>query len=113
MEVPNPDKRIVKAVDGAMKWFEENRVRCITYRRDNIDGKWEAHLEENPKDDTPFWARYYDLETCQPFVCDRDGIPRRKLEEIGDERRNGYSWYNDRPSYLFPIYEAWKSQTPR
>lgn len=110
MEVPNPSPQIVRAVDGAMKWFEANRIKGISYRRENVDGKWVATLVENPKDDTPVWARYYDLENCQPFVCDRDGVPRRNLDEIGDERRNGYSWYNDRPSYLFPIYEAWKSK---
>ncbi len=108
MEIPDPDPRIVRAVEGAMKWFEDNRVRFATYKRENIDGKWEASLESNPKDDTPIWARYYDLENCRPFVCDRDGIPRRSLEEIGEERRNGYSWYNDRPSYLFPMYDEWK-----
>ncbi|MDE6650730.1 MAG: pectate lyase [Muribaculaceae bacterium] len=110
MEIPDPDSRIVKAVDGAMKWFEENRIRCVSYRRDNSEGKWKVILEENPNDDTPVWARYYDLENCFPFVCDRDGVPRRSLEEIGEERRNGYAWYSDRPSYLFPIYREWKSK---
>lgn len=111
MEIPNPDQRIIKAVDGAMKWFEKNRIKGVTYKREIIDGKWMATLEENPNDDTPYWARYYDLENCEPFVCDRDGVPRRHLEEIGDERRNGYSWYNNRPSYLFPIYDEWKKFT--
>ncbi len=110
MEIPNPDRRIVNAVDGAMKWFEKNRIKGVTYKRDLVDGKWEASLVDNPEDDTPLWARYYDLENCLPFVCDRDGIPRRNLEEIGDERRNGYSWYNNRPSYLFPVYQEWKSK---
>lgn len=108
MELPNPDLRIIKAVDGAMKWFEKNRIKGVTYKRENINGKWIATLEENPDDDTPCWARYYDLENCEPFVCDRDGIPRRHLEELGDERRNGYSWYNNRPSYLFPMYKEWQ-----
>ena len=35
------------------------------------------------------------------------GCPRRHLEEIGTERRNGYSWYNSRPAELFAIYNAW------
>ncbi len=110
MEIPNPDKRIVDAVDGAMKWFEENRVKNVTYTRINSNGEWHASLVGNPKDDTPVWARYYDLENCLPFVCDRDGIPRRNLDEIGEERRNGYAWYNDRPAELFPIYKEWKSK---
>lgn len=110
MEIPNPDERIVKSVEGAMRWFEENRIKCVRYKRENVEGRWEVTLEENPKDDTPIWARYYDLNDCRPFVCDRDGIPRRHLEEIGEERRTGYAWYNDRPSELFPIYEEWKTK---
>lgn len=47
------------------------------------------------------------MEHCAPYVCARDGIPRRRLDEIGSERRNGYSWYNDRPAQLYPLYEAW------
>ncbi len=110
MEIPNPDQKIINAVDGAMKWFEENRVKCVTHKRENINGKWVVSLVENSKDDTPVWARYYDLDNCLPFVCDRDGILRRHLEEIGEERRNGYSWYNDRPAALFPLYSEWKSR---
>ncbi len=55
----------------------------------------------------PLWARYYDLENTKPFVCDRDGIPRQRLEDIGSERRNGYAWYGDRPASLYGIYEQW------
>lgn len=110
MDIPNPDRRIVEAVDGAMKWFEKNRVKGVIYTRVNINGEWQASLIDNPADDTPVWARFYDLENCLPFVCDRDGIPRLHLEEIGEERRNGYAWYNNRPAELFPIYNEWKSR---
>lgn len=110
MGITNPDERIVKAVDGAMRWFEVNRIKGVRYKRENVEGRWEVTLEDNPKDDTPVWARYYDLNDCRPFVCDRDGIPRQHLEEIGEERRTGYAWYNDRPSDLFPIYEEWKNK---
>lgn len=110
MEIPDPNRRIVDAVDGAMKWFEENRIKNVTYTRVNSNGEWQASLIDNPKDDTPVWARFYDLENCEPFVCDRDGIPRRHLEEIGEERRNGYAWYNNRPAELFPLYKEWKSK---
>ena len=55
----------------------------------------------------PLWGRFYDLEKCEIYVCDRDGIPRKSLEEIGHERRNGYSWYNDNPLSLYPVYDKW------
>lgn len=40
-------------------------------------------------------------------MCDRDGVPRRHLWEIGTERRNGYSWYSDRTAFIYPLYEKW------
>jgi len=46
------------------------------------------------------WARFYDLKEGKPFFCDRDGIPRRSINEIGDERRYGYQWYNTRPNQI-------------
>ena len=46
----------------------------------------------------------------KPFVCDRDGIMRRHLEQIGRERRSGYSWYNYRPAELYPLYEEWAAK---
>jgi len=56
---------------------------------------------------SPLWARFYDLVYGEPFVCDRDGIPRRHLEQIGSERRNGYAWYGNRPARLYPLYRLW------
>lgn len=66
-------------------------------------------LEEYPTAQ-PLWARYYDLERCEPFVCDRDGVPRRRLDQIGSERRNGYAWYSDNPRSLFAEYERWATK---
>lgn len=107
MDLPDPDERVKKAVHSAMAWFDRNKIGGFTYKRVLVDGKWRAELLENPANDTPLWARFYDLEECLPFVCDRDGIPRRNLDEIGDERRNGYSWYNNRPAFLYEIYSGW------
>jgi len=108
MELPNPDERVKTAIHQAMKWFERYQlkgVRLETYT--NSEGKSDRRLVSDPAA-KPLWARYYDLKHCEPYVCDRDGIPRTRLEDIGYERRNGYSWYNDRPAELFPLYEAWK-----
>ena len=64
------------------------------------------------KDSTagPIWARYYDLDHCVPFVCDRDGVPRRHLEDIGSERRNGYSWFGTRPAEIYKMYDEWAAK---
>lgn len=107
MQIPNPDKKVKRAVHGAMAWFDRYKLTGISYRRVLIDGNWEAELVDDPANHTPLWARYYDLENNVPFVCDRDGIPRRRLADIGKERRNGYAWYSGRPAELYEMYDKW------
>lgn len=109
MDIPDPDERIVASVEGAMEWFENHKL--MGYRHERIKnektGKFTATLRKE-EGAGPIWGRFYDLEEEKVFVCDRDGIPRRSLEEIGEERRNGYSWYNDHPALLMPKYLKWK-----
>ena len=106
MSLPDPDERIKRAVNGAMRWFDRYKLTGLRVERTNVDGIRNTRLVDDPAAG-PIWARFYDLDLCEPYVCDRDGIKRRHLEEIGPERRNGYSWYNDRPADLYPIYEEW------
>lgn len=108
MSLPNPDERVKKAIHGAMRWFDKYKLTGLRLCR---NGAWnspdrDTWLEEDPTA-PPLWARYYDLERCEPFVCDRDGVPRRRLDQIGSERRNGYAWYSDNPRSLFAEYEQW------
>lgn len=108
MDIPDPDDRVKQAIHGAMKWFESTRIDGKRYiHGDKEDPNSLSVIVDDP-DSPGMWARYYDLENCRPFVCDRDGIPRESLDQIGRERRNGYGWYNDRPANLFPLYEQWK-----
>ena len=111
MSLPNPDQRVKKAIHAAMRWFDKYKLTGLRVKR---TGRWDKQdrdtwLVEDPTA-PPIWARYYDLEYNEPFVCDRDGIPRRRLEQIGHERRNGYSWFSDRVSYLYPLYEEWAAK---
>ena len=110
MSLPNPDQKVIKAVDAAMEWFEKTKIMGLrTNFTRKADGKWQRDIIEDPNAG-PLWARFYDLKNCEPFFCDRDGIPRKKLSEIGDERRNGYGWYNDNAAKLFREYEVWKAK---
>lgn len=111
MELPHPDERVKRAVNAAMRWFEKHQIKGYRLVRTGTRGSadYDTRLVEDPAAG-PLWARFYDLERCEPFVCDRDGVPRRHLSEIGSERRNHYSWYNSRPAQLFPLYEAWLKQ---
>jgi len=112
MSLPNPDKRIKAAVHGAMKWFDTYKLTGLRIER--TGSPWDLYNQDTrliaDPSASPIWARFYDLEYNEPFVCDRDGIARRHLEDIGFERRNGYGWYNQSPSDLYPIYEEWAAK---
>ena len=108
MEIPNPDQRIVAAVDGAMKWFDSHKIMNTRIERYiNEDGERDVRVL-NDKNADPVWARYYDLKTEKAFFCDRNGIPLETLAEVGYERRNGYSWYSQKPAMLYNKYEEWR-----
>lgn len=108
MELPDPDDRVKAAVHGAMRWFDANKLTGFRLERTGQPKTPEAdtRLVADP-DAGPLWGRFYDLEKCEIFVCDRDGIPRKSLEEIGKERRNGYSWFNSYPADLYSVYDQW------
>lgn len=108
MTLPNPDKRVRKAVHSAMAWFDKYKLTGLRVTRTGEKGSTDRDTKlVKDAGGSPLWARFYDLDRCEPFVCDRDGIPRRSLEEIGRERRGGYSWFNNYPALLYPLYEQW------
>ena len=61
-------------------------------------------------DAPPLWARFMELDNNRPFFCDRDGIKKYALSEIGSERRNGYAWYTNEPKEVFKKYERWSKK---
>lgn len=111
MGLPDPDKRVKEAVNAAMAWFDKYKLTGLRIVRHgpwaSMDG--DTRLVNDPNAE-PIWGRYYDLKYCEPYVCDRDGLPRRRLEDIGHERRNGYAWFSNRPVELYPLYDKWADQ---
>lgn len=108
MNIKKPSEQIKQAIKSAMLWFDEHKLTGVKVVKTGKKGTPDYNTVLI-KDSTasPLWARYYDLDECKPFVCDRDGIPHRDLSEIGPERRNGYAWYNDKPAQLYSIYQKW------
>lgn len=108
MDLPNPSKEVKEAVEGAIAWFEATRIR--DYRVEeftNAEGKKDRRwVKSNQGPDV--WGRFNELDTNKHFVCDRDGIIKYDLSEIGYERRNGYGWYTDAPNKAIEKYEKWK-----
>ena len=107
MELPDPNERVKQAVHAAMRWFDDHKITGMRYERVRDENGKRTTILTADAEAGPIWARYYDLEHGEPFVCDRDGIPRRHLNEIGEERRNGYAWYGDSPADLYKRYAKW------
>jgi pectinesterase len=110
MESDNPSQEIIVAVTGAVEWFESHKIKNIKWEYFiNNDGLRDRRIVYDP-DAGNLWARFYDLDTGEPFVCDRDGIKKKSIDEIGYERRNGYNWYTDTPQEILKNYPAWKAK---
>lgn len=110
MEIPDPSPLIIKSVQGAIEWLDSHRIKNTRWENfTNKDGLKDRRIISDPKGGD-MWARFYDLDTELPFVCDRDGIKKNTLMEIGYERRNGYSWYTNEPQKVVDRYPAWKAK---
>jgi pectinesterase len=110
MEIPDPSPEIIKSVTGAVEWLDAHRIKNTRWDFfTNSEGQRDRRIVQDPKAGD-LWARFYDLETEEPYVCDRDGIKKKTLEEIGYERRNNYSWYTDAPLEVFSLYPDWKTK---
>lgn len=113
MEIPNPSPEITESIEGAIEWLNNHRIKNTRWDSfTNSEGQKDRRIVTDPKAGD-MWARFYDLETQEPYVCDRDGIKKKTLEEIGYERRNGYSWYTDAPQEVISKYPAWKAKWVR
>lgn len=110
MDIEKPSEEIIAAVNGAVEWFEDNKLEGIKLEKiKNEDGKRDRIVVEDTTA-PPLWGRFYDLETGKPFFCSRDGIKKNTLAEISHNRRNSYSWYTDSPGEVLKQYPEWKKK---
>lgn len=108
MSIEKPSPEIVTTVKSAVAWFEKTKITNLEEKRvTNEDGKIIDKKMIPTLNADPIWARFMDLETNEPFFCDRDGIRKKSLDEIGAERRNGYSWYSDAAKEVLKKFPDW------
>lgn len=110
MSIKEPSEEVKASVEGAVQWFRDHQI--TGYRLEKKKGDfpkgYDRVLVKNA-DAEPLWARFYDLEEGLPIYCSRDGVPKRKLEGISYERRNGYSWVGTFAARLLKTdYPKWK-----
>lgn len=100
IEQPSPD--VIRAVKAGVAWFDASKIEGYRYRR----SKSEPNLVKAP-DAGPLWARFYEIESNRPLFSDRDGIAKYRIEEIGAERRSGYSWYGNWGESVAKAFAKW------
>lgn len=114
LEPPSPE--VIEAVEGAVTWFRAaalKGIRVVEVKDPAAPGGRDRRVVSDP-DAPPLWARFYELGSNRPLFCDRDGVPKRALADIGHERRNGYAWLGSWPDDLLNRdYPAWKKRRGR
>jgi PelA/Pel-15E family pectate lyase len=112
MHLDHPDARIRRAVEGAAAWFDQAKIlgKRVRFIR-TPDGKRDRILVDDPAA-PPMWARFYDLDTNQPFFCGRNGVKKPNLADIEQERRGGYNWYGYWGAKVAAEYAEWKRRNP-
>ena len=107
MSISTQSKDIKRAIYSSVAWYDGARIKGQRLESfTNTDGLSDKRvvLDANASD---IWGRFYTLTDNRPFFCDRDGIMKFSLAEIGYERRNGYSWYNTSGNDVLTSYNTW------
>jgi PelA/Pel-15E family pectate lyase len=109
MRIKKPSEEIKQAVNSAMAWFERSKIEG--YDLISIDDPKNPAEKDKvlvAKPGSVIWARFYDIDTNEPFFSGRDGIKKKTIAEIDKERRVGYAWYGTWPAKLLENkYPAW------
>ena len=111
MDIENPSPEIISAVNSAVTWFEKTKITGLKEERVAVPNSkiMEKMMVKDPNSE-PLWARFMELRDNTPFFCDRDGIKRASIAEIGQERRTGYAWYTNEPKEVLKKYPSWKKK---
>ncbi|MHC4248450.1 MAG: pectate lyase, partial [Planctomycetota bacterium] len=109
MGIDRPSPEVARAVHSAAEWFDKAKLTGI--RVDKVPGGGDRGFDRvvvPDPDAPPVWARFYEIGTDRPIFCDRDGVRKYRLAEIGYERRTGYAWYGSWPARLLERdYPEW------
>lgn len=96
----NQTPEVQNAIECALQWFRDSEVKGLKFDKNDPD---KQYFIEDPN--SSLWYRFYEIDTNRAIFCDRDGIAKYDIREIGDERRNGYSWSGSWPRKLLTVYE--------
>ena len=111
MAIENPSPEVVRAVESAVRWFEEVKLTgiAVVEKKDpTLPRGFDRVVIADPTA-RPLWARFYEIGTNKPMFVGRDGIVRSSLAEIEHERRIGYNYLGGWARELLEKeYPAWR-----
>ena len=87
MSQPDQMEEMKRAIRSALAWFDAVKLDGIRYVSADPNG---VYFVEDPSSLT--WYRFYEIGTNRGIFSGRDGIIKYSIQEIEQERRDGYSW---------------------
>ncbi len=109
IEQPNPSQAIKEAIVAAVNWFNASKI--VGYNFIDVlapgtpKGKDRVLVQDSS---ATIWARFYDIDTNEPFFSGRDSQKKKNVKDIEYERRTGYGWYGTWPEKLLSkTYPNW------
>ncbi|WP_035694623.1 pectate lyase [Flavobacterium soli] len=111
MDIKKPSREVITSVNSVVDWFEKTKITNLREERIYDEkGKMIDKKMVPAENAEPIWARFMELENNKPFFCDRDGIKKDSISQIGIERRVGYAWYSSAPQKVLDKFEKWSKQ---
>lgn len=105
MELESPSPEVRRAIESGVQWFRSAKIEGYRYRKSKSEKALVADSEARP-----LWARFYEIESNRPIFSDRDGVIKYDIEEIGAERRGGYSWYGNWGEKVLKAHGRWRER---
>jgi PelA/Pel-15E family pectate lyase len=111
MAIEQPSAQVVAAVEGAVTWLQQVEIKGWRVEGTlGADGYTDRRLVADAGAEN-LWARFYELGTNRPLYLDRDSVFRYRFDEVGLERRSGYSYHGDWAAELLAEeYPRWRER---
>lgn len=105
MSLPNPSKAVIASVDAGIAWLKDHAIYGYAYTGGRGTPGGRRLVAQQGAG--PIWARYYSVTTQKPIFGDRDKTLHDDVNDLSEERRNGYAWYSSGEQAALDRYTVW------